>query len=205
MPTLVIVRHGQSVWNLENRFTGWTDVELSPKGIEEARQAGEKLKGYVFKEAFTSNLVRAQHTLQIILEELGETGIEVHEDKALNERNYGDLQGLNKAETRDKYGEEQFNLWRRSFAVAPPNGESLQNTAARVLPYYLSQIEPELTGNDCILISAHGNSLRALMMYLEQLTPEQIEVTEIATGIPRVFKFEPDEKGKLMLESVTNL
>lgn len=201
MSTLVIVRHGQSVWNLENRFTGWTDVELSEKGIAEAREAGRKLTGYTFKEAFTSSLIRARHTLNIILEELGEAGIEVHADKALDERNYGELQGLDKAETLQKYGEEQFNLWRRSFAVAPPGGESLQNTAARVLPYYLSMIRPGLSGDNCILISAHGNSLRALMMFLEDLSPEQIEHTEISTGIPRVYLFSADQQ----LQSVTNL
>jgi len=201
MSILVIVRHGQSVYNLENRFTGTIDIALSEKGIEEARQAGRKLQGYLFAQAFTSVLERAKHTLELILEELGETGIEIHTDKALNERNYGDLQGLNKDETRLKYGDDLFNTWRRSFTVAPPNGESLQNTASRVIPFYLSQIQPELTGDNKILIVAHGNSLRALIMYLENLSPEEIVVTEIATGVPRIYALDDN----LKLLSVTNL
>lgn len=201
MSTLVIVRHGQSVWNLENRFTGSTDVDLSQHGIEEAVQAGKKLQGYVFQEAFTSGLIRARHTLELILKEIGELNIEVRADKALDERNYGALQGLNKDETRAKYGDEQVEIWRRSFSITPPNGESLQNTAARVLPYYLSQIQPELCGENKILIVAHGNSLRALMMYLEKLSPAEIEGTEIATGLPRVYTFGDD----LSIKSVTNL
>lgn len=201
MPTLVIVRHGQSVYNLENRFTGTIDVALTEKGIDEAIQAGKKLQGYLFAEAFTSVLERAKHTLDLILKELGESAIEIRTDKALNERNYGDLQSLNKDEIRLKYGDDLFNTWRRSFTVAPPHGESLQNTASRVIPFYLSQIQPELTGDNKILIVAHGNSLRALMMYLENLSPEEIEVTEIGTGIPRVYALD----GDLKLLSVTNL
>lgn len=201
MPTLVIVRHGQSVYNLENRFTGTIDVALTEKGIDEAIHAGKKLQGYLFTEAFTSVLERAKHTLDLILKELGESAIEIRTDKALNERNYGDLQSLNKDEIRLKYGDDLFNTWRRSFTVAPPHGESLQNTASRVLPFYLSQIQPELTGDNKILIVAHGNSLRALMMYLENLSPEEIEVTEIATGIPRIYTLSND----LELLSVTNL
>ncbi|HMS34503.1 MAG TPA: 2,3-bisphosphoglycerate-dependent phosphoglycerate mutase [Ignavibacteria bacterium] len=187
MPKLVIVRHGQSQWNLENRFTGWVDIDLSPAGKEEALKAGNKLKGYKFDGAFTSDLKRASGTLDIILKEIGQTGIPVEHDKALNERMYGDLQGLNKDECRKKFGEEQVKIWRRSYDTPPPNGESLKDTAARVLPYYKSKIEPELMKGKDILISAHGNSLRALIMHLEKLTPEQILQTEIPTGAPKEY------------------
>lgn len=190
MPDLVIVRHGQSQWNLENRFTGWIDIGLSEKGIEEARKAGEKLKNYRFDIAFTSALVRAQRTLDIILEIIGQTNIPVIKDKALNERMYGDLQGLNKDETRKKFGDEQVRLWRRSYDIAPPNGESLKDTAARVIPFYVEKIVPELKTGKNVLISAHGNSLRALVMHLENLSKEQILETEIPTGIPKVYKLD---------------
>ena|ERR1700712_1882999 len=189
MSTLVIVRHGQSVWNLENRFTGWRDVDLTEQGEEEAKQAGIKLKQYKFSEAFTSVLIRAIHTLEIILKEIDQTGIPVTRNKALNERNYGDLQGLNKEETRKQFGDEQLNLWRRSFTITPPHGESLQDTVLRVIPFYETEIKPKLNKGETILITAHGNSLRALMMHLETLSPAQIEQTEIATGIPRVYTF----------------
>ncbi|HEY5122888.1 MAG TPA: 2,3-bisphosphoglycerate-dependent phosphoglycerate mutase [Ignavibacteria bacterium] len=192
MPNLVIVRHGQSLWNLENRFTGWIDIDLSPKGIEEANQAGEKLKDYKFDEAFTSALTRAQKTLKIILEIIGQENIPIQYDKALNERMYGDLQGLNKDEMRKKFGDEQVRIWRRSYDVAPPGGESLQDTAARVIPYWESKILPELRAGKNILISAHGNSLRALVMYLEKLTKEQILETEIPTGIPKIYVLDKD-------------
>ncbi len=190
MPKLVIVRHGQSQWNLENRFTGWIDIDLSPAGIEEAKKAGEKLKGYKFDEAFTSDLIRAQKTLDIILDEINQKDIPVEKDVALNERMYGDLQGLNKDECRKQFGEEQVKIWRRSYETPPPNGESLKDTADRVLPYYHSKIEPELKKGKDILISAHGNSLRALIMYLEKLTPEQILQTEIPTGDPKEYIFD---------------
>ena len=192
MPKLVIVRHGQSLWNKENRFTGWIDIDLSPAGEEEAKRAGEKLKGYKFDEAFTSDLIRAQRTLDIILEEIGQEEIPVVKNKALNERLYGDLQGLNKDECRTKFGADQVKIWRRSYDIPPPNGESLKDTAARVLPYYHSKIETELKNGKNILISAHGNSLRALMMYLEKLTPEQILETEIPTGTPREYILDDD-------------
>ncbi|MGB9697504.1 MAG: 2,3-bisphosphoglycerate-dependent phosphoglycerate mutase [Ignavibacteria bacterium] len=194
MPDLVIVRHGQSQWNLENRFTGWIDIDLSEKGIEEARNAGEKLKGYKFDIAFTSALVRAQKTLEIILEIIGQKDIPVIKDKALNERMYGDLQGLNKDETRKKFGDEQVKLWRRSYDIAPPNGESLKDTAARVIPFYEGEIVPELKAGKNVLISAHGNSLRALVMHLENLSKEQILETEIPTGIPKVYKLDDSLK-----------
>lgn len=187
MPKLVIVRHGQSQWNLENRFTGWIDIDLSPAGEAEALKAGNKLKDYKFDEAFTSDLKRASRTLEIILKEIDQTGIPVEHDKALNERMYGDLQGLNKDECRKKFGDEQVKIWRRSYDTPPPGGESLKDTAARVLPYYESKIEPELRKGKDILISAHGNSLRALIMHLEKLTPEQILQTEIPTGAPKEY------------------
>jgi 2,3-bisphosphoglycerate-dependent phosphoglycerate mutase len=188
--TLVIVRHGQSAWNLENRFTGWIDVDITEKGEEEARIAGEKLKGKKFDIAFTSDLLRAQRTLQIILETTGQTNIPIVKNVALNERHYGDLQGANKAETAAKYGEEQVHIWRRSYDIAPPNGESLKNTAERVIPYFEKEIVPLLKAGKNIIIAAHGNSLRALIMYLEKLTPEQILKVEIPTGVPKEYKLD---------------
>ena len=187
MSNLVIVRHGQSQWNLENRFTGWVDIDLSPLGEEEAHEAGKKLKGYKFDKAFTSALIRAQKTLEIILSEMGVNNLPIEKDKALNERMYGDLQGLNKDETRKQFGDEQVRLWRRSYDVAPPNGESLKDTAARVLPYYEEKIKPELKSGKNILIVAHGNSLRALVMFLEKLSKEEIVNTEIPTGVPKLY------------------
>jgi len=194
MPKLVIVRHGQSQWNLENRFTGWIDIDLSPKGVEEAKSAGKKLVGYKFDKAFTSALTRAQRTLDIILDEIDQKGIPVEKDKALNERMYGDLQGLNKDETRQKFGAEQVHIWRRSYDVAPPNGESLKDTAARVMPYWNEKIVPELTNGRSILIAAHGNSLRALVMHLENLSKDEILQTEIPTGVPKVYELTGDLK-----------
>jgi 2,3-bisphosphoglycerate-dependent phosphoglycerate mutase len=187
MPKLVIVRHGQSQWNKENRFTGWIDIDLSPAGEAEAKKSGEKLKNYKFDEAFTSDLIRAQRTLDIILDEIGQNNIPVEKNQALNERMYGDLQGMNKDECRTKFGDEQVKIWRRSYDIPPPNGESLKDTADRVLPYYHSKIEPELKKGKNILISAHGNSLRALIMFLEKLTPEEILETEIPTGTPKEY------------------
>ncbi|MCB0726812.1 MAG: 2,3-bisphosphoglycerate-dependent phosphoglycerate mutase [Ignavibacteriae bacterium] len=192
MPKLVIVRHGQSQWNLENKFTGWVDIDLSDAGIAEAKKAGEKLKNYKFDEAFTSDLIRAQRTLDLILEETGQTGIPIEKDKALNERMYGDLQGLNKDECREKFGEDQVKIWRRSYDTPPPGGESLKDTADRVLPYYKERIEPELKKGKDILISAHGNSLRALIMYLEGLSKEEILKTEIPTGSPKEYILDDD-------------
>lgn len=190
MAQLVIIRHGQSQWNLENRFTGWVDVELSPKGEEEAKQAGEMLKGYKFDMAYTSLLKRAQITLGTILEVTGQTGIPVIQNEALNERNYGDLQGLDKAETSEKYGADQVHIWRRSYDIAPPNGESLKDTADRVLPYYITEIEPHLKAGKNIIISAHGNSLRALIMFLEDLTPEEILEKELGTARPIIYNLD---------------
>ena len=187
MAKLVIVRHGQSQWNLENRFTGWVDVDLSDKGVEEANAAGEKLKGYTFDAAFSSVLKRANRTLDIILENIGQFNLQVEKNQALNERHYGDLQGKNKQEMRDEYGDEQVHIWRRSYDVAPPNGESLKDTKDRVLPYYEEKIEPLLKQGKTIIISAHGNSLRALIMHLENLTPEEILQKEIPTGSPILY------------------
>ncbi|MBP1163949.1 MULTISPECIES: 2,3-bisphosphoglycerate-dependent phosphoglycerate mutase [unclassified Chryseobacterium] len=192
MEKLFLVRHGQSLWNLENRFTGWKDIDITEAGIEEAKKAGLALKGERIDIAFTSALVRAQHTLSIILNEIGNPNIPVIKDKALNERSYGNLEGLNKAETALKYGDEQVHIWRRSFDVVPPGGESLKDTYSRVIPYFESQIRPLLKQGENVLIVAHGNSLRALIMYLEHLSPEEILEREIATGIPLTYVF--DEK-----------
>jgi 2,3-bisphosphoglycerate-dependent phosphoglycerate mutase len=194
MSKLVIVRHGQSEWNAQNRFTGWVDVELAPKGIEEAKKAGEKLKGYIFDKAFTSALKRAQNTLALILETTGQTDLEVVKDEALNERMYGDLQGMNKDEARAQFGEEQVHIWRRSFDTPPPGGESLKGTADRVLPYFEKVIAPELKAGKDIIIAAHGNSLRALIMHLEQLSPEEILKTEVPTGQPRLYELDGELK-----------
>ena len=191
---LVLVRHGESEWNKSNLFTGWKDPDLSPKGVAEARTAGRLLKaeGYRFDVAFTSALLRAQHTLTLMLEELGQTGLPIHEDQALNERDYGDLAGLNKDEARKKWGEEQVHIWRRSYATAPPGGESLEETAERVLPYYEAAIWPMVAAGRNVLVSAHGNSLRALIMRLEGLTGEEIVRRELATGVPIVCRLRAD-------------
>src|SRR6266498_2440614 len=193
---LVLVRHGQSEWNLKNLFTGWRDVDLSEQGIAEARTAGRKLKaqGLRFDIAFTSALLRAQRTLDIMLDELGQRGIPVLKDQALNERDYGDLVGLNKDDARKRWGEEQVHIWRRSYDVAPPGGESLRDTAARVLPYYIVHIQPDVLIGKRVLVSAHGNSLRALIMVLEGLTPDQIVKRELATGVPLVYHMRPDSQ-----------
>ena len=196
MSKLVLIRHGESQWNLENRFTGWVDVPLSPKGIEEAKAAGNKLAGFTFDRAFTSVLARANETLRIILEGIGQTTIPIEKDKALNERMYGELQGLNKAETAKKYGDEQVKIWRRSYDVQPPGGESLKDTAERVLPYYDSRIKPSVLKGETILIAAHGNSLRALVMQLEQLTREQVLELNIPTGAPLLYEL--DNNGKVL-------
>ncbi len=191
MPNLVLIRHGQSQWNLENRFTGWVDQPLSPKGEQEAKEAGEKLKGMQFDLAFTSVLQRAINTYKIAVKTAG-INVPVEEDKALNERMYGDLQGLNKDECREKFGAEQVHIWRRSYDTPPPGGESLKDTAERVLPYYHSKIEPELKAGKNILIVAHGNSLRALIMYLEKLSGDEIVKVEIPTGVPILYELDAD-------------
>jgi 2,3-bisphosphoglycerate-dependent phosphoglycerate mutase len=190
MARLVLLRHGESQWNLENRFTGWVDVPLSPKGEQEARAAGEKLKGFRFDRAYTSVLKRAIDTLRIVLEITGQTNVPTEQDQALNERMYGDLQGLNKAETAQKYGEQQVKIWRRSYDVRPPGGESLKDTAERVLPYYEKQIKPEILAGKTLIVAAHGNSLRALVMTLDQLTKEQVLELNIPTGAPLLYEFD---------------
>jgi 2,3-bisphosphoglycerate-dependent phosphoglycerate mutase len=191
---LVLVRHGQSEWNLKNLFTGWRDVDLTENGVNEARAAGRRLKaqGLRFDLAFTSALVRAQRSLDLMLEELGQGNIPVLKDQALNERDYGDLSGLNKDDARKKWGEEQVHVWRRSYDVAPPGGESLKDTAARVLPYYIQEILPRVLRGDNVLVSAHGNSLRALIMVLEHLSPDRIVAREIATGVPLIYRLNAD-------------
>ena len=194
MHKIVLLRHGESIWNKENLFTGWTDVDLSEKGREEATQAGRVLKekGFSFDIAFTSALTRAQHTLALTLGELGQTGLPEHRDQALNERDYGDLCGLNKDDARKKWGEQQVHLWRRSYDVAPPGGESLKDTVARALPYYCQHILPEVLRGKRVLVAAHGNSLRALVMVLDRLTPETIPSMELATGVPLVYRLNAD-------------
>jgi len=192
MGQLVLLRHGESQWNLENRFTGWVDVPLSPKGEEEARQAGEKLKaiGVHFDMAFTSVLQRAIRTMEIALEILGQRDIPVEKDQALNERHYGDLQGLNKAETAKKFGDEQVHIWRRSYDVPPPGGESLKDTAERTLPYYEAKILPVVKAGKTVLVAAHGNSLRSMVMHLDQLTREQVLELNLGTGVPIVYELD---------------
>ena len=191
---LVLLRHGQSEWNLKNLFTGWRDIDLSPLGVEEAKEAGRRLKahGLTFDVAFTSALIRAQHTLALALREMGQTGIPQFRDQALNERHYGDLCGLNKDDARKKWGEEQVHKWRRSYDVQPPGGESLKDTVARALPYYCQHILPAVLQGKRVLVAAHGNSLRALVMVLDQLTPETISAMELATGLPIVYRLNAD-------------
>jgi 2,3-bisphosphoglycerate-dependent phosphoglycerate mutase len=191
---LVLLRHGQSEWNLKNLFTGWRDVDLSPLGVEEAKEAGRRLKahGLTFDLAFTSALIRAQRTLALALEEMGQTGLPEFRDQALNERHYGDLCGLNKDDARKKWGEEQVHKWRRSYDVQPPGGESLKDTVARALPYYCQHILPAVLQGKRVLVAAHGNSLRALVMVLDQLTPETIPAMELATGLPIIYRLNAD-------------
>jgi 2,3-bisphosphoglycerate-dependent phosphoglycerate mutase len=191
---LVLVRHGQSDWNLKNLFTGWRDIDLTEQGIKEAREAGRKLKGQgiKFDVAFTSALIRAQRTLDLMLTELGQTNIPVFKDQALNERDYGDLSGLNKDEARKKWGEEQVHIWRRSYDVAPPGGESLKDTLARTLPYYVTEILPRVLRGERVLVSAHGNSMRALVMVLDKHTTESITKLNLDTGVPMIYRLNAD-------------
>ena len=189
MGCLVLVRHGQSEWNAKNLFTGWSDPDLTEKGVEEATQAGKTLKqaGYNFDVAFTSDLQRAQKTCTLILDALGLGGLNVIRDQSLNERDYGDLAGLNKDDAREKWGDEQVHIWRRSYDIPPPGGESLKDTADRVLPYYQASIKPRLLDGETVLVAAHGNSLRALVMMLENLSQEEILAKEIGTGEPIIY------------------
>ncbi|MEY4091978.1 MAG: hypothetical protein RLZZ496_1160 [Pseudomonadota bacterium] len=191
---LVLVRHGQSDWNLKNLFTGWKDPDLTDKGQAEAKAAGQRLKalGLNFDIAFTSDLTRAQHTCRLILNELGQSDLKTIREQALNERDYGDLSGLNKDDARAKWGEEQVHVWRRSYDVPPPNGESLKDTVARVLPYYCQEILPRVLNGERVIVAAHGNSLRALVMVLDRLTPDTIPSMELDTGVPLVYRLKAD-------------
>ncbi len=199
---LVLVRHGQSDWNLKNLFTGWRDIDLTEKGVDEAREAGRKLKaqGIKFDVAFTSALKRAQRTLDLMLQEMAQTDIPVFKDQALNERDYGDLSGLNKDDARKKWGEEQVHIWRRSYDVAPPGGESLKDTLARTLPYYVTEILPRVLRGERVLVAAHGNSLRALVMVLEKLDKQSILKREIGTGVPIIYRLDADSTVKSKLD-----
>ena len=200
---LVLVRHGQSEWNLKNLFTGWKDPGLTEKGVAEAKAAGQKLKaqGLAFDVAYTSALKRAQRTLSLVLEEMGASNLQTFKHLALNERDYGDLSGLNKDDARKKWGEEQVLIWRRSYDIAPPGGESLKDTLARTLPYYVQEILPAVLRGQRTIVAAHGNSLRAMVMAIEGLTPEQILKRELATGEPVVYRIGADGKlaGKVEL------
>ncbi len=191
---LVLTRHGQSEWNLKNLFTGWKDVDLTEVGVAEAKAAGRKLKaqGITFDVGFTSDLKRAQRTMTLMLEEMGQAGIPVIKNVALNERDYGDLSGLNKDDAREKWGAEKVHIWRRSYDVPPPGGESLRDTAARVLPYYVQEILPRVLRGQRVLVTAHGNSLRALLMVLDRLGPKEIIARELATGVPMVYRLNAD-------------
>ena len=204
---LVLLRHGQSEWNLKNLFTGWRDVDLSPAGVEEAKQAGRRMKahGLAFDLVFTSALIRAQRTLALALAEMGQTGLPEERDQALNERDYGDLVGLNKDDARKKWGEEQVHKWRRSYDINPPGGESLKDTVARALPYYCQNILPPVLGGKRVLVAAHGNSLRALVMVLDRLTPETIPTMELATGVPLVYRLnaELDRRQQRNIDGLT--
>jgi 2,3-bisphosphoglycerate-dependent phosphoglycerate mutase len=196
--TLVLVRHGESEWNKLNLFTGWKDPDLTDKGVAEAKAGAHRLKaaGLSFDIAFTSELKRAQRTLLLILDGIGQSGLATVKDQALNERDYGELSGLNKDDARKRWGEEQVHIWRRSFDVPPPGGESLKDTAARVLPYYKAQIWPALHSGKRVIVAAHGNSLRALIMHLENLSGEAIIKQELGTGIPIVYRL--DDHGKVV-------
>lgn len=202
MATLVLVRHGQSQWNLENRFTGWIDVPLTEQGRQEAKKAGELIKEAKirFEIAYTSVLIRAIETLEIILDVIGQKEIPITKDKALNERHYGDLQGLNKDETRKKFGDDQVKIWRRSYEVAPPNGESLKDTAARTIPYFETRIMPDLKNGKNVIVAAHGNSLRSIVMHLEHLTKEQVLALELATGVP--IRYEINSDGSVLAKEI---
>jgi 2,3-bisphosphoglycerate-dependent phosphoglycerate mutase len=191
---LVLVRHGQSDWNLKNLFTGWRDIDLTDQGVAEARAAGRKLKaqGITFDVAFTSALKRAQRTLDLMLEEMGQNSLPVFKDQALNERDYGDLAGLNKDDARKKWGEEQVHIWRRSYDIAPPGGESLKDTLARTLPYYVTEILPRVLRGERVLVAAHGNSLRALVMVLDRHTTETITKLNLDTGVPMIYRLNAD-------------
>ena len=201
MARLILIRHGQSVWNATNRFTGWTDIELSEKGVIEAEEAGRRLSGIRIDVVHTSDLMRAQRTAEIVMQQNESSGEDVptNYDWRLNERHYGALQGLNKAETAEKHGAEQVHIWRRSFDVPPPEGESLEMTAERTIPYFTEEILPDLESGKNVLVSAHGNSLRSIVMHLEGISPEDIVSLEIPTGSPMFYNH--DENGTIRVDS----
>ncbi len=202
MTSLILVRHGQSVWNASNRFTGWTDVDLSDKGVNEAAEAGQQLSGTRIDVVHTSDLIRAQRTAEIIMQH-NESSVEdvpTRFDWRLNERHYGALQGLNKAETAVKHTAEQVHIWRRSFDVAPPEGESLEMTAERTIPYFTEEILPDLESGKNVLVSAHGNSLRSIVMHIEGISPEDIVSLEIPTGVPLFYHH--DDNGTVRVDSL---
>jgi 2,3-bisphosphoglycerate-dependent phosphoglycerate mutase len=191
---LILIRHGQSVWNAENRFTGWTDVDLSEKGVKEAEEAGNELRNQVIDVVHTSDLIRAKRTAEIVIRaNVSSKDTVTKSDWRLNERNYGALQGLNKAETAEEHGAEQVRIWRRSFDVAPPEGESLEMTAKRTIPYFEEEILPDLESGVNVLVSAHGNSLRSIVMHIEGISPEDIVSFEIQTGVPRYYGYSDGE------------
>jgi 2,3-bisphosphoglycerate-dependent phosphoglycerate mutase len=201
MGTLILIRHGQSQWNLENRFTGWTDVPLTERGVKDAGTAAKTLKKFRFQRAFTSRLVRAQQTLDTMLSTLGQTDVPIIEDSALNERHYGDLQGLNKAETAEKYGKDKVQLWRRSYGTRPPGGESLEDVVMRTTPFLKQYILPHVRDGETVLVAAHGNSLRAIVKVLDNLTDEQVAALEIGLCTPYVYTFEGEKQiGKEIVE-----
>lgn len=191
MAKLILVRHGQSLWNLENRFTGWVDVPLTEQGREEARLAGERLRGVPIDVAYTSDLTRAQDTLQIMMETIP-LDVPVIRDQALNERHYGDLQGLNKAQTAKIHGDEQVKIWRRSYDVPPPNGESLKDTAARTLPFFERAILGDIAQDKSVLVVAHGNSNRSIVMRLDALSEAEVLELNLGTGVPLVYEMTPE-------------
>lgn len=200
MAKLVLVRHGESEWNAKGLWTGWTDVSLSEKGIHEAQQAGEQIKDIPVAIAFTSNLKRAQQTLEEIKKICHIEAIPTYQSQSLNERDYGDLTGKNKWKIKEEFGEEQFNKWRRSYDERPPHGESLHDVYSRVVPYYKEKILPKLEANKNVIIAAHGNSLRALVKYLENISDEKIAQLEIATGEVYIYKIDPN--GKILSKTI---
>ncbi len=194
MSKLILIRHGQSVWNAENRFTGWTDVDLSEKGVKEAEEAGNELRNQVIDIIHTSDLIRAKRTAEIVIQaNVSSKDTVTKSDWRLNERNYGALQGLNKAETAEEHGAEQVRIWRRSFDVAPPEGESLEMTAKRTIPYFEEEILPDLESGVNVMVSAHGNSLRSIVMHIEGISQEDIVSFEIQTGVPRHYEYSDGE------------
>jgi 2,3-bisphosphoglycerate-dependent phosphoglycerate mutase len=194
--TLVLVRHGQSEWNLKNLFTGWKDPDLTQTGVSEAIEAGKLLsrRNVKFDVAYTSDLLRAQRTCQFVLDGVGQSSLKTIREQALNERDYGDLAGLNKDDARKKWGEEQVHVWRRSYDTPPPGGESLKDTGARVWPYYLTDILPKVLSGQCVLVAAHGNSLRSLVMVLDELTEKQVTELNLGTGVPMIYKLGADSR-----------